>query len=139
MPDDRFDDCITFCPTADLRATTHFYHGLLGLEVALEQPGCTIFRVRGHACIGFCERAGETVTPQPGLMLTLVTEDVDGWHARLIAHGVPIDRPPTWNERYRIYHLFARDPNGYVIEIQRFGDPAWHSTRSAAFAREAHA
>jgi hypothetical protein len=24
-----------------------------------------------------------------------------------------------------IYHCFLRDPNGYLIEIQRFLDPAW--------------
>jgi hypothetical protein len=34
-------------------------------------------------------------------------------------------KPPTYNERYQIYHLFARDPNGYLIEIQRFEDPRW--------------
>jgi len=25
----------------------------------------------------------------------------------------------------RIYHCFLRDPNGYLLEIQRFLDPAW--------------
>jgi catechol 2,3-dioxygenase-like lactoylglutathione lyase family enzyme len=43
----------------------------------------------------------------------------------LQAHGVEITKPPTYNERYQIYHLFARDPNGYLVEIQRFEDPRW--------------
>ena len=24
-----------------------------------------------------------------------------------------------------IYHFFLRDPDGYLIEVQRFLDPAW--------------
>ena len=29
------------------------------------------------------------------------------------------------NERFDIYNFFARDPDGYLVEIQRFLDPAW--------------
>ncbi|OQY24133.1 MAG: hypothetical protein DRJ03_06405 [Chloroflexi bacterium] len=34
------------------------------------------------------------------------------------------------NPRYNIYHCFLRDPNGYLIEIQRFLDSAWKGTRA---------
>lgn len=54
-------------------------------------------------------------------------KEVDAWHAHLQAHGVPIRKPPTHNDTYRIYHLFAQDPNGYLVEIQRFEDPHWHT------------
>ena len=30
-----------------------------------------------------------------------------------------------------IYHCFLRDPNGYLIEIQRFLNPAWHGIPAA--------
>jgi catechol 2,3-dioxygenase-like lactoylglutathione lyase family enzyme len=30
----------------------------------------------------------------------------------------PADNPP-----YRIYNAFVRDPNGYLLEIQRFWEP----------------
>ena len=33
--------------------------------------------------------------------------------------------PPALNPEYGIYHCFLRDPNGYLVEIQRFLDPSW--------------
>jgi hypothetical protein len=32
-------------------------------------------------------------------------------------------RPPAHSDTYRIYHCFLRDPNGYLVEFQRFDDP----------------
>lgn len=60
-----------------------------------------------------------------GLIITLVTEDVDGWFAMLTAKGVEFSKPPTENTEYNIYHCFLSDPDGHKIEIQRFQDPAW--------------
>ena len=50
----------------------------------------------------------------------LVSDDVDGWHARLTAAGAEIDGPPHVLEQFGIYTFFARDPNGYRIEFQKF-------------------
>ena len=36
-----------------------------------------------------------------------------------------MEKPPTYNPTYHIYHLFVRDPDGYLVEIQTFLDPAW--------------
>jgi catechol 2,3-dioxygenase-like lactoylglutathione lyase family enzyme len=60
------------------------------------------------------------------VILTLVTDDVDGWHARLAAKGVTFEKEPAANPEYGIYHCFFRDPNGYLLEIQRFDDPNWN-------------
>jgi hypothetical protein len=30
------------------------------------------------------------------------------------------EEPPKINERYRIYHFYARDPEGRRLEFQRF-------------------
>ena len=38
----------------------------------------------------------------------------------LQARGVQFDKPPELNPKYAIYHCFLRDPNGYLLEIQRF-------------------
>ena len=59
-----------------------------------------------------------------GVILTLVTVDVDIWHGYLACQGVALE-PPTHNPTYGIYHFFLQDPNGYLIEIQRFDDPEW--------------
>jgi catechol 2,3-dioxygenase-like lactoylglutathione lyase family enzyme len=55
----------------------------------------------------------------------LVTTAVDAWYEFLIEKGVEIEKPPTLNPTYNIYHCFLRDPNGYLLEIQQFLDPAW--------------
>lgn len=60
-----------------------------------------------------------------GVILTLVSNDVDGWHDFLVEQNVAIEKPPTHNEAFHIYQLFVRDPNGYLIEIQTFLDEAW--------------
>lgn len=115
---------ITFLFTHDLEATARFYEDILGLPLALDQGDCRIYRTAGSAYLGFCQRAPQT--PQAaGILLTLVTAQVDEWYHSLCARGVVFDKPPALNPRYNIYHCFLRDPNGYVIEIQRFLDPRW--------------
>jgi catechol 2,3-dioxygenase-like lactoylglutathione lyase family enzyme len=121
-----WDAQITFCDTPDLETTARFYEDTLGLPLALDQGSCRIYRVADSAYLGFCRRAG-AARPE-GVILTLVTEDVDGWHRRLTAQGVPCEKAPVFNPAYRIYQAFFRDPNGYLIEIQRFEDPRWPGT-----------
>ena len=119
----EFDAGITFCYTKDLKTTSEFYEKLLGLELALDQGGCRIYKVAGGSYLGFCER--EVEGDRAGIILTLVAEDVDGWYQRLLEHGVSIDEKPKQNPEYLVYHFFFRDPNGYLLEIQRFDDPRW--------------
>lgn len=118
-----WDAQVTFCYGTEFEAATHFYEELLGLELALDQGACRIYKVRDGAFIGICRR--EKPPASEGIILTLVTDDVDGWHARLAAKGVGFEKPPAFNPKFNIYHCFLRDPNGYLLEIQRFDDPAW--------------
>ncbi|MBD3349362.1 MAG: VOC family protein [Candidatus Eisenbacteria bacterium] len=118
-----FDAQITFCYTRDLDTTAEFYESVLGLPLVLDQGGCRIYRAASGAYLGFCEKE-KTARPE-GVILTLVTEHVDGWHERLKAAGVEFEKAPALNPEYKIYHCFLKDPNGYVIEIQRFEDPRW--------------
>jgi catechol 2,3-dioxygenase-like lactoylglutathione lyase family enzyme len=118
------DQQITFLHTRDLADTARFYEDVLGLDLVLDQGDCRIYRVCGEAFVGFCQRASASRTPM-GTILTLVVADVDAWRDYLAHQGVAPDRPPAHNPTYGIYHLFLRDPNGYLIEIQRFDDPEW--------------
>ncbi len=117
---------ITFLYTPDLAATARFYEGVLELPLALDQGGCRLYRVGSDAYIGFCERTG--AKPE-GLIVTFVTEDVDGWAAHLRACEVPLEKAPAHNPTYGIYHCFFRDPNGYLLEIQRFDDAGWDGSK----------
>ena len=119
MNDILFDQQITFLYTRDLTATARFYEDVLGLPLAVDQGDCRIYRVSRDGYVGFCQRAAAPDEPA-GIIITLVTDDVEGWYARLLARGVQFDKPPERNPKYAITHCFLRDPNGYLLEIQRF-------------------
>lgn len=126
MRSSHFEQFVTFIYVRDLHASDAFYSGLLGLSLALDQGTCRIYRVAGDAYLGICQRSDAVAPPTPGsLILTLVAQDVDGWHRYLADRGVTIEQPPQYNPRFNIYHCFLRDPDGYLVEIQRFLDPAW--------------
>ena len=111
---------ITFLHTLDLSATAAFYELVLGFPLWLDQEDCRIYKVTGGSYIGFCQRQRTSEQPT-GVILCLVTEDVDAWCTLLSAQGIEFEKPPQYNPTYHIYHCFLRDPNGYLIEIQRFG------------------
>lgn len=122
-----FDQLVTFLPVTDLEESARFYHEILGLPLVLDQGDCLIFRVAADSFIGICNRP-EQVDPG-SVIVTLVSEDVDQHHRALVKAGIHCDQPPQHSARYNVYHAFYRDPDGFVIEIQRFVDPAWPSVR----------
>jgi catechol 2,3-dioxygenase-like lactoylglutathione lyase family enzyme len=113
---------ITFLDTRDLARTADFYERIFGLRLARDQGACRIYHVSGTSYLGFCQRANVSAEPQ-GVVFTLVTDHVDDWCAHLKSQGVEIVKEPADNPPYRIYNAFVRDPNGYVIELQRFWEP----------------
>ena len=114
---------IVFLTTVDLGRTAKFYEQTLGLSLALDQGKCRIYKVAREAFIGFCQ--GEKSPSADGVVVTLVTEDVDGWYQNLRDRGVQMEKEPCYNPDFKIYHCMFRDPNGYKVEIQRFEDPRW--------------
>ena len=124
------DEQITFLYTRDLETTARFYEEVMGLPLALDQGSCRIYRINGDAYLGFCQRESAPETPS-GIIVTLVTQQVDDWYAHLQARGAEFEKAPAVNPDYDIYHCFLRDPNGYLIEIQQFLDPAWSQPDAA--------
>ncbi len=118
-----FAEQIAFVFVGDLERSHAFYHEVLALPMALDQGGCRIYRVTGTAYLGICERP-EQVSPE-GVILTLITDDLDGWHRRLVGAGTPVVQAPQYSDTYRVHHAFYHDPDGYLVETQRFADPAW--------------
>lgn len=117
-----FTGMITFVPVADLAASCHFYTTVLLLRQVVDQDGIAILESAPGGYLGLCQ-SDDPFVANERMILTLVTEQVEAWHTRLQAQGVPTDAPPRENPRFRIYHFFARDPDGYRIEIQRFLHP----------------
>lgn len=117
-----FSQQITFLHTNDLDQTQKFYAGILGLLLVRDQGTCRIFQVNPHAFLGFCTHI-EPIAKGRRIILTLVSENVDGWYEDLKNKNVDIISPPESNPRFQIYHFFFKDPNGYWIEIQKFDEP----------------
>jgi catechol 2,3-dioxygenase-like lactoylglutathione lyase family enzyme len=122
-----FGSQITFLYTRELGKTAHFYEETLGLPLKLDQGSCRIYQTSQGGYLGFCRRDEVPGTPSRSsandLILTLVTPDVDAWYERLSEQGVVFEKSPAVNPNYNIYHCFLRDPNGYLIELQRFLHP----------------
>ncbi len=119
------DQQVTFLYTADLPATAVFYETILELPLILDQAACRIYQTGGGAFLGFCQHLTSGGQSDPGLILTLVSQEVDAWYEYLSQKGIVFETPPQFNPKFNIYHCFLRDPNGYLIEIQRFEDPDW--------------
>ena len=108
---------IIFLSTTMRDEIVEFYTTRLGLDVWIEQEDCTILR-QDNLILGFCQRE----TADTGGVITFwygSDKEVDAEHAKLadVAEG-----EPQVNEKYRIYHFFFRDPEGRMLEVQRFLD-----------------
>jgi catechol 2,3-dioxygenase-like lactoylglutathione lyase family enzyme len=118
------DSAITFFYYDDIARIAPFYEQVLGFELLLDQGLARIYRVAGTGFFGIVDgnRGHLRHQPRSAVLLTIVDEDVAGWHARLKAACVPA-LSEIQNGTY-CEHFFFEDPAGYAIEVQRFRDPA---------------
>lgn len=117
------DAFITFLSVADLDQSSAFYGGALELPLVTDQGSCRIFQVSESGFLGVC--VSDRPVGAPGLIVTLVRDDVEDRCTVLAAQGIEFESLPTHNPRFGITHAFLRDPDGHLVEIQRFDDPGW--------------
>jgi hypothetical protein len=106
---------LVFFRTTRRERVVEWYTEVVGCDVWLEQPGCTILERDGFR-VGFCD-GDET---EAGGIVTFVypdRESVDEMHDRV---GEAAREEPHENERYDIYQFFADDPDGRTAEFQTF-------------------
>ena len=122
---------VTFLYVGDLAVSERFYGEILGLEKVLDQGLARIYRIgEGNAFLGICLSSAIQQAPPPdraplGVIVTFVTDDVDEAYRALVAKGIVFEKAPAVNTTYNIYNCFFRDPDGYLLEIQRFLSPSW--------------
>ncbi len=109
---------IVFYDTSNLAHMRGFYCGKLNLDLLLEQADCLVLQ-QGNLALGFCEREDVETS---GIICFVCSspEQVDEMYHKLAAEAE--DRPQK-NERYGLYHFFARDPEGRRLEFQYFMQP----------------
>lgn len=110
----------TWVYTDDLEASARFYGDVLGLELDRDAGAARIYRAGPGALIGVCTAFADRVVEPKGGMITLLSDDVDGWYRDLLAKGARLQGPPEKLERFGIYSFFVEDPAGYTVEIQKF-------------------
>lgn len=115
---------ITFFYYQDILAVAPFYEDTLGLDLVLDQGMARIYRVAGTAYFGMVDgNSGHLAhREESAALLTIVSEDIAGWHARMKAANVA-GLSEIMRGRF-CEHFFFEDPGGYAIEIQRFHDPS---------------
>lgn len=109
----------------DLAPVTAFYESTLGLRKTLDLGWCRIYRVSPTSYVGLIdERRGyHRVSPDKPVMLSIVTTDVDGWHKRMLAAGVPIVKPLAPLSELPgpgmapVRGFLVKDPGGYTVEF----------------------
>ncbi|MFZ5979529.1 MAG: nitroreductase family protein [Candidatus Zixiibacteriota bacterium] len=106
---------ILFLKTQKPADLNEFYLKRLGCELWLAQEDCRIYR-HGNFLFGFCQR--DAVDREA--MLTFFFDrptDIDTMYEKF--SDCAVERP-TINDKYRIYHFFAKDPEGRTVEFQCF-------------------
>ncbi|MCD4658358.1 MAG: nitroreductase family protein [Planctomycetes bacterium] len=109
---------IIFLKSANINSTIDFYKNRIGMQLWLNQAHCTILK-HGNLLLGFCEGS---------------TSEIQGCYTFFYQSQAEIDQKhkdfadcaesePKLNTEYNIYHFFARDPEGRLVEFQQFVEP----------------
>ena len=119
----KTDYAITFFYDPDIHAVAPFYENVLRFELVLDQGLARIYRIADNSYFGIVDgnRGHLRHQEKSAVLLTVVSEDVESWHAKLTEAGVA----GLTEMRRGNYcdHFFFEDPAGYAIEIQRFHNP----------------
>jgi predicted enzyme related to lactoylglutathione lyase len=119
---------IVFTYTDDLPRAARFFREVMELDFVVDQGSCHIFRLTAESYLGVCHLP-DRPQGKVGVTISLVSDDVDGWHAFLVAKGVDCVRPPAASAAFGVYSTLFLSPDGYRIEIQRFDDAHWTERR----------
>ncbi|MCP4710501.1 MAG: VOC family protein [Planctomycetes bacterium] len=109
---------IVFFNTLDLAGMKEFYMERVGCELWLDQGSCLIFQ-HGNQLLGFCQ--GRSVQKE-GVLTFFYLEKalVDRIYEKFKESA---ESAPKMNAKYKIYHFYAKDPEGRSLEFQYFDHP----------------
>jgi predicted enzyme related to lactoylglutathione lyase len=105
-----------------LEKAAYFYQKIMGFELSTDQKWAKIFRVAENAYIGCVD--GNVGYHKPAeekpVMLTIVVDDPDKWYKHFQDKGIKTLNEPHDDKELNLRIFLLEDPEGYVIEIQKF-------------------
>tara|TARA_B100000686_G_scaffold338814_1_gene411910 strand:+ start:4483 stop:4971 length:489 start_codon:yes stop_codon:yes gene_type:complete len=113
------DSQITMFYYTDIGPATKFYGDIIGLEKTLDWSWVIFFQTGPSSFIGLVkegEGAFHRVQPHNAVMLSLVTNDLDLWYARLKGKDDVTFLKPLGNSG-PIRSFMVEDPGGYTVEF----------------------
>jgi len=116
------DGLITFLYYNDLGKAEEFYRDVMGFTLVTDQKWAKIFKVAENAHVGLVDGdvGYHKADPIKPVMVTVVVPDVDAWYEHFQRLGVETLSEPKDDEELGLRMFLLEDPEGYVIEIQRF-------------------
>ena len=113
------DSQITMFYYTDIGPPAEFYENIIGLEKTLDWSWVIFFQTGPSSFIGLVTEgpgAYHDVQPHNAVMLSLVTNDLDLWYARLKGKGDVTFLKPLGNSG-PIKNFMVEDPGGYTVEF----------------------
>jgi hypothetical protein len=121
LPANHITDQVTFLYYDDLAAPRKFYSQTLGLTPYFEKESVSLFRTAPGAAIGLVKVEHADTAPavkRATVMVSIVTDDVAGWYARLRQDpSVHIVKPIYDHPQVPIRAFEMEDPGGYPVEF----------------------
>lgn len=113
---------ITFLYYKNLPPVAKFYEEVLGLELVIDQGFAKIYKTAGQAHLGIVDetRGYHKANPIKPVEITLLVNDVDAYYRRFQEMGVKTLNEPKDIPDLKLRCFLLQDPEGYVIEIQKF-------------------
>ncbi len=119
-----FQSQITLLYFRNIEKAYHFYEEVLGLQLKIDQGYGRIYEVSGNAFLGVMDEKRGFLQSGYGksIMISLVTDEVDQWYQTLQNRGVKMLSAPLTKEDIGIRSFLFEDPEGHILEIQKFLD-----------------
>jgi predicted enzyme related to lactoylglutathione lyase len=113
---------IIFTYYRDLARAADFYAQVMGLELVMDHGYAKVFQLTPHSFIGLVDSEKGTfkASETKPVIIANVSDDVEKWYDHLVAHGVTIFKPIKDNPTLGLRGFSALDPEGYVLEFERF-------------------
>ena len=103
----------------DIEEAHAFFSGFLGFDIAMDEPGFTMFASPSNRTAQITVADANTPGLDRGVkdaQISVEVEDVDALHAKAVEQGREIVYPLT-DEPWGIRRFFVRSPDGTVINV----------------------